>query len=141
MRHPALVALCTTIAIAGCTASFDEPSLNERVSVTRGAQFFAENCAVCHGTDARGSDARSPSGVRPPDLTRLSHRNGGTFPEIDAMAAVYGPAYHNSRETYMPRFGEGDLGPLVTVEVEDGIGTPVPADLVALSAYLQSIQR
>jgi hypothetical protein len=41
----------------------------------------------------------------------------------------------------MPEFGADDLGPLVVVEVEDGIGTPIPADLIALSEYLRSVQR
>ena len=141
MRYPVSIVLWATVSIAACTPSLDEPDLDDRVTATRGAQFFSENCAVCHGADARGSDVGHPSGIRPPDLTRLSYRNGGTFPTIDAMATVYGPAYHESRGTYMPRFGMGDLGPMVVVEIEDGIGTPVPADLVALNAYLQSIQR
>jgi mono/diheme cytochrome c family protein len=136
MRHPVSIVLLVTIAIAGCT-----PSIDDRVTATRGAEFFSENCAVCHGVDARGSDVTHPSGIRPPDLTRLAKRNGGTFPEIATMATVYGPAYHESRGTYMPQFGSGDLGPFVIVEIEDGIGTPIPADLVALTEYLQLIQR
>lgn len=41
----------------------------------------------------------------------------------------------------MPEFGEGDIGPMVVVEVEEGIGTPIPTELIALSAYLKSLQR
>lgn len=41
----------------------------------------------------------------------------------------------------MPQFGNIDLGPTVIAEMEDGIGTPVRADLLALSEYLRSIQR
>jgi len=40
----------------------------------------------------------------------------------------------------MPHFGDGDLGPLVMTS-EDGNPVPVPAELLALSNYLQLIQR
>jgi mono/diheme cytochrome c family protein len=123
-----LLGLSATLILAGCAGDLDR-----RVTATRGAQVFAENCAVCHGADARGAIG--------PDLTLIAERNGGTFPEIETMATIYGPAYHQSRGTIMPEFGAGDLGPLVNVELEAGVGTPVPADLVALSEYLQSIQR
>ncbi|MEJ6390061.1 c-type cytochrome [Gymnodinialimonas ulvae] len=128
MTYAKPLLLGTAILLAGCT-----PSLDDRVSVTRGATFFAENCAACHGSDARGDIG--------PDLTLLSQRNGGTFPQLDTLATIYGPAYHQSRGTIMPEFGADDLGPLVVVELEDGIGTPVPADLIALSEYLRSVQR
>jgi hypothetical protein len=41
----------------------------------------------------------------------------------------------------MPEFGATDLGPTVVVENPDGTGTPVPATLLALADYLESIQR
>lgn len=114
--------------VIGCT-----PNLEDRVSAANGATFFAENCAACHGADARGGIG--------PDLTTLAQQNAGTFPEIEAMATIYAPAYHQSRGTIMPEFGANDLGPLVVVEVEEGIGTPIPTDLIALSEYLRSVQR
>jgi hypothetical protein len=40
----------------------------------------------------------------------------------------------------MPEFGALDLGPAVIVE-DDGIGTPVPATLLALANYLETIQE
>ncbi|MBF9042570.1 c-type cytochrome [Rhodobacterales bacterium HKCCE4037] len=120
--------LFATLLALGCT-----PSLDDQVSVSRGADFFAENCAACHGTNARGDIG--------PDLTLLSRNNGGTFPEVETLATIYGPAYHQSRGTIMPEFGADDLGPLVVVEVEEGVGTPIPADLIALSEYLQTLQR
>ena len=133
MKHAAYTA---AILLAGCT-----PSLDEQVTATRGAQVFAENCAACHGANARGaSDLPTATGTAP-DLTLIAQRNGGTFPEIETMATIYGPAYHQSRGTIMPEFGAGDLGPLVVVEVEEGVGTPIPADLIALSEYLQSVQQ
>ncbi len=133
MKHHAVFA---TILLAACA-----PTLDDQVTATRGAQVFAENCAACHGTNARGSSDLPTATGDAPDLTLIAQRNGGTFPEIETMATIYGPAYHQSRGTIMPEFGADDLGPLVVVELEDGIGTPIPADLIALSEYLQSVQR
>jgi mono/diheme cytochrome c family protein len=123
--------------LAGCATDMDD-----RVSVSRGAQLFATNCAACHGADAGGYDGpRRDWTTPPPDLTLLSRRNGGTFPEFETLATVHGPADLDRPGSIMPVFGEGDLGPIVIVEVEEGIGTPIPADLVALSEYLRTIQR
>lgn len=100
-----------------------------------GAAFFARNCAACHGQDGRGRDLGAG---RAPDLTRLSIRAGGTFPTLEVLSKVHG---WDDPAAVMPGFGVGDLGPTVVVEIEDGIGTPVPADLVGLWAYLETIQQ
>lgn len=137
MTPEKLLMVAAAVLLAGCATDMDKS-----VSAQRGAQFFAANCAGCHGADARGYDgSQSDWTTPPPDLTLLSQRNGGTFPEIETLATVYGPAYHNRRGSIMPEFGEGDLGPMVVVEVEEGIGTPIPTELIALSAYLKSLQR
>ncbi len=137
MPPKGLLGIIALAVLGGCATEVDRS-----VSVERGAQFFATNCAVCHGVDARGYEG-SPRdwATPPPDLTLLARRNGGAFPEIETLATVYGPAYHNRRGSIMPEFGEQDLGPMIVVEVEEGIGTPIPANLIALSGYLQSIQR
>ncbi len=130
------LALCASFLAMACTTG-DDP----QVGVMRGAQVFSENCAICHGSNARGASNLPTATGDAPDLTLLSQRNSGTFPEIETLATIYGPAYHQGRGTIMPEFGAGDLGPLVVVEVEEGIGTPIPADLLALSAYLRTLQR
>ncbi|SFJ03015.1 c-type cytochrome [Jannaschia pohangensis] len=121
----ALPFLC--LALAACQPVDPEP----RVDVERGAALFEQNCAACHGADAKGRIG--------PDLTTLAARNGGTFPQTRVMAQIDGLARHGKDGAVMPEFGAGDLGPTVVVEHE-GLGTPVPADLLALSEYLASIQ-
>lgn len=128
MTAKMFLVLPAILVLAGCN-----PQLDERVSASNGAQLYAENCVACHGADARG-------GVGP-DLTLLASRNGGVFPEIAALATIYGSVGHVNPERTMPEFGERDLGPLVIVEREDGVGTPIPADLIALSEYLRGLQR
>ncbi|GAB5445968.1 c-type cytochrome [Gymnodinialimonas sp.] len=125
------------VLAAACT-----PDLEDRTSAANGAALFAQNCAACHGAQGQGYDGPARDWTPPPDLTLLSQRNGGVFPEIEALATIFGSADHTNPEgRAMPEFGAGDLGPTVVVEVEEGIGTPIPADLVALSEYLRSIQR
>ena len=69
--------------------------------------MFNSYCAVCHGTDAKG---HGPAAVAlskvPADLTRLSARNGGKFPDIKVKRFIEGvdevPA-HGTRD--MPMWG------------------------------------
>ena len=77
----------------------------------------------------------------PPDLTRLSARNGGEFPRDYVMSVIDG--YHRGARfsAAMPEFGAGDMGPLITVKGPDGQGTPVPRALLALADYLETLQR
>ena len=118
------------ILLAGCVGG-GLPTTSD-VDVPRGAALFAENCAACHGADGTGGIG--------PDLTRLAHRNGGDFPETRVMAQIDGMARHGDSGAVMPEFGAGDMGATVVVE-HDGLGTPVPADLLALTTYLESIQQ
>lgn len=46
-----------------------------------GAELFKKNCAVCHGNDLKGvRPVPAPYRV-PPDLTTLTKRQGGKFPD------------------------------------------------------------
>ncbi len=100
----------------------------ERSAPESGALLFQQTCAACHGSNGRGlGDA--------PDLTRLQADAGGAFPTIDVLNQIHGGG------GAMPAFGDLDLGPTVVVEIEEGIGTPVPADMLALWGYLETLQR
>ncbi|MBM2576461.1 cytochrome c [Jannaschia sp. Os4] len=108
--------------LAACVAG------SEQSASQAGARLFADNCAGCHGTDARGrGDA--------PDLTRLAAGAGGTFPTVDVLNQIHGGGGR------MPAFDGLDAGDTVVVEIEEGVGTPVPADLLALWTYLEAVQR
>ena len=131
-----MVAVAAALAVAGCAMT-----LEQRVSTRNGAAIFAEDCAVCHGPGGTGYAGPARDWTPPPDLTTLAQRNGGTFPELEVLATIDGLERHGRADAVMPEFGAGDLGPTVVVEMEPGTGTPVPADLIALSEYLRSIQR
>lgn len=102
------------------------------IGIERGMALFAQNCAACHGATAEGGIA--------PDLTLISQRAGGTFPTDYVMATIDGLGRHGKADAVMPEFGAGDMGATVVVE-HDGLGTPVPADLLALTTYLESLQK
>ena len=110
------------------------------VSAEEGARLFQAQCAACHGTDARGAGV---AGVQlfnlPPDLTVLAANNGGVFPRDYVMGVIDGFDRGAHFSAAMPEFGAGDMGPTVIVE-RDGLGTPVPARLLAITEFLEGVQ-
>ena len=74
-----------------------------------GRDLFEFYCAPCHGRDGKSAGHAAPAlKVQPPDLTRLTERNRGTFPAARIEAVLRGetrlstPA-HGSSE--MPVWG------------------------------------
>ena len=99
-----------------------------------GAREFLTHCAVCHGTDGRGDGPLADKLTHPPkDLTLLSKKNGGAFPDeaihqiIDGRRLV---VFHGSRE--MPIWGD-------RFRVEDD-GATVRARILEIVTHLRSIQ-
>lgn len=121
------------LAVLGLAACVDEP--------IDGRTAYLENCASCHGLDAKG-DGPMARGLTtaPPDLTMIASRNGGVFPTDQVMSTIDGLDRGAHFSAAMPEFGAGDMGATVIVE-EDGLGTPVPMQLLALAEYLESIQQ
>ena len=72
-----------------------------------GEELFKEYCAACHGVDATGNGPAALALRKPPpDLTRISHRNGGTFPRESVKDYISGESdilAHGSRD--MPIWG------------------------------------
>ena len=125
-----ILVILTAIGLAGCV-EVQEPD---------GRQLFMENCASCHGADAKGDGEMSQHLVKmAPDLTKLSIRNGGVFPTDEVMATIDGLNRAPHFSGAMPEFGAGDMGETIVVE-RNGLGTPVPADLLALTQYLEEVQ-
>jgi mono/diheme cytochrome c family protein len=129
-----LIALSITGLIAACSAT-------EMPDAPEGAQLFADNCAACHGTSAMGDGVLvSELTQKPADLTRISARNGGTFPRAQVLSVIDGYSKGSHPGRIMPEFGLLLEGDTVPVEV-DGVLTPTPRPLAALLAYLEDIQQ
>ena len=126
-----LGAVAVAVALAGCV-DVAEPD---------GQRMFAQNCASCHGLDAKGSGPMSRNMIKmAPDLTTLASRNNGTFPRDYVMSTIDGLDRGTHFSGAMPEFGAGDMGYIIIVE-RDGLGTPVPAELLALTEYLERVQE
>lgn len=121
------------LLLAACVAETEIPD---------GRDVFIQDCATCHGNDAKGKGPLMLSvGQVAPDLTLISSRNGGVFPRQAVMATIDGldrPAHFSQA---MPEFGALGLGEAVIVENDDGLGTPTPIRLIALADYLERIQQ
>jgi mono/diheme cytochrome c family protein len=108
--------------------------------VSVGEQYFRQYCGACHGIDGRGNGpVASMLRTPPPDLTRITQRHGGHFPDAEITAQIDGRAVvpaHGSRE--MPvwglHFGEKFGGESVGEEAVRG-------HLLVLIEYLKSIQQ
>jgi mono/diheme cytochrome c family protein len=114
------ISIPQTLILAGLVAfgslafaASDEPGktikkVNARPTATlNGVDLFKEYCAVCHGNDAKGGGpAADALKKRPADLTQLTRKNNGTFPELHVMNFIKGQdvlASHGSRD--MPIWG------------------------------------
>jgi mono/diheme cytochrome c family protein len=103
-----------------------------------GAIIFRNNCAACHGLEGRGDGPVSKTLKRNvPDLTRLSLRNGGTFPAIHVRTTVMLGA-----DDLLPTHGSTTMpiwGPIFhEIEFDQDLGN---VRLENITKYLESIQR
>jgi mono/diheme cytochrome c family protein len=102
-----VLVICATQA-GGLRAQEIKKTPVQPTSAASGQQMFGEYCAVCHGKDAKdGGPAADALKKRPADLTQLSRKNGGKFPEIQVMTFITGDevvAAHGSRD--MPVWGQ-----------------------------------
>jgi mono/diheme cytochrome c family protein len=73
-----------------------------------GKDLYQEYCAVCHGTTGKG-DGPAAGALKTPlsDLTQISKKNGGKFPEVHVQQIINGeaegPVAHGSKD--MPIWG------------------------------------
>ena len=106
-----LVAL-VGVAVFASVAQAQKPKIKQvpikPTASIEGKQMYDSYCAVCHGTDGKGGGPAAKALVKAPtDLTQLSARNKGTFPEMRVQRFIEGadevPA-HGSRD--MPMWGD-----------------------------------
>ena len=130
---PIVFAFAVVLGVAGCATP----------PVEVGRATYAESCAACHGITGRGDGPLAGDLTKlPPDLTQISAANGGTFPQVRVMSVIDGYTRRGHHESIMPEFGT-DLGEgeLVLVPTGQGILTPTPERIVALAAYLETLQE
>jgi mono/diheme cytochrome c family protein len=98
--------------------------------------MFKQYCAVCHGTDMKGTGPAAPAlKTAPADLTLLSRKNNGKFPELRVFGTIGGDVEvtaHGSRE--MPVWGS------VFHDMSGGNDSETKLRLRNLTKYLESKQ-
>ena len=108
------------IVCSGLLASAQETTIKrvapKPTTAIDGKSLFLEYCAVCHGPNGKGGGpAANALKTSPGDLTQISHKAGGKFPEDRILRILKGDepiAAHGSRE--MPIWGKvfGNMGSL-----------------------------
>jgi mono/diheme cytochrome c family protein len=112
-------------------------------AIEAGRQQFDDKCVVCHGSSGTGDGVLAASlKQQPADLTRISERNGGTFPTSATFAKIWGrddevisthvmsemPAFYNA-----PVFGHDE-------EFESSAGRLSPEQINNIISFLVTIQ-
>lgn len=139
------VAFVTGLLLAG--ASFGLAQTHTQIknvpvkptSPASGKMMYDSYCAVCHGVDGRGNGPAAPALKEPAtDLTQMSKKNGGDFPDAHVYAVLqFGTetAAHGTKD--MPVWGPAlrslDKGSPTSEMLEH-------QRLVNLTNYLRSLQ-
>ena len=135
--------LCRAVAVLALFGSFAQA---QTVSGRAATEDFQILCSSCHGLGAKG-DGPAGQGLkkRPADLTTISVRHGGTFPEALIIKTIEGldmPTAHGTRD--MPIWGDvfiGEaVGSSVTIDAAKKATSDVEQRIKRLVEYLESIQ-
>lgn len=106
-----IVAVVTLVVAAGSASAQTrkvEKAPIKQTPASDAGKMFDTYCAVCHGKEAKGNGPAAASLTKvPADLTKISARNGGKFPEVKVRRYIEGldevPA-HGTRD--MPIWGD-----------------------------------
>ena len=139
LKRLLLTATCAVFAISMSFADQAKPKIVipvNKTAPTSGKQMYTGYCAPCHGTDGKGrGPAASAMKVQPIDLTGLSNKNHGKFPDAHVVSVLEfgaGMPAHGSSE--MPVWGP-ILGKMNVTNLQDK-----QLRISNLSRYLQTIQ-
>jgi mono/diheme cytochrome c family protein len=102
----------------------------------KGDALYQLHCAACHGMDATGNGPMTRALKHaPPDLTRLSQRNGGSFPSARMKRIVEGRDVDSHGDREMPIWGDA-------FRARGGARSGADdAKIAAILTYLESIQH
>lgn len=102
----AVMMLAVSAGVAQAQTVKKEPI--KPTSAADAKKMFDSYCAVCHGKDGKGGGPAAKALAKAPaDLTKLSARNNGTFPDVHVRRYIEGldeVAAHGSRD--MPMWGD-----------------------------------
>ena len=135
MSRHILTAMAVVVFAAGTAfAQKVEQAPMKRTQASDGAGMFNAYCASCHGLDGKGGGPAAKALAKAPaDLTKITARNGGTFPVIKIKRYIEGAdeiAAHGSRDM-----------PVWSTLFRSMQPDTVPLRIQALSDFIASIQQ
>src|SRR5689334_9399834 len=109
---PASLVCLTALLAASFVMAAETPKIKRvpahPTSSIAGQDLFREYCAVCHGSDAKGTGpAAAALKIKPADLTQINQKSGGKYPEVRIQRVITGDdevQAHGSRD--MPVWGQ-----------------------------------
>jgi len=135
MSRHILTAMAVVVFAAGTAfAQKVDQAPMKRTQASDGAGMFNAYCASCHGLDGKGGGPAAKALAKAPaDLTKITARNGGTFPAIKIKRYIEGAdeiAAHGSRDM-----------PVWSTLFRSMQPDTVPLRIQALSDFIASIQQ
>ena len=105
--------------------------------VPSGEHLYKQFCSACHGMDAKGQGPAAASlKMPPPDLTMLSKRHMGKFPdEYVSSVLLFGPGTTAHGSSDMPTWGP------VFLYLDKHDEAAVRQRIKNLTDYLKSVQQ
>ena len=126
-------AAAALLAVSAVQASAQEDKV-----IGDGRYEYQGECQNCHGLLGKGDGTVADILlVKPPDLTQIAKRNGGTFPFWTIYDIIAGDKPVRAHQfSGMPLWGQ-------RFRAEEEAGTAAPADIriLLLTHYLESIQE
>ena len=107
-----------------------------------GERLFGQYCVSCHGATGRGDGPLAADlKTTPADLTRIAARRDGVWPMLEVMSILDGYLKATNPREDMPVFGSFLVGPMVEFDTGNGLVKMVPAKLVEIANYLETLQN
>ncbi|MCC7340074.1 MAG: cytochrome c [Bryobacterales bacterium] len=135
----ALVCASLSIANAAQEGKTDQDKAPSYTVSTDGPGLYRTYCAVCHGVRGQGDGPAAPAmKQKVSDLTVLSRRNGGKFPEEQVYASISG-----DRASKIRAHGTSDMptwGYIFRRDSKSPGDREAVTRLKTLTAYVKSIQ-
>jgi mono/diheme cytochrome c family protein len=116
------------------------PAVAQEADPEVGKAVFQQNCATCHGVEARGDGPMADIlSIAPPDLTQIAGEDG--FPSADVVRRIDGRDMLLAHGGPMPIFGYILEERSAVIEDEDGTPVFTSQAVLDIAAYLESLQR
>ncbi|HKU20079.1 MAG TPA: cytochrome c [Terriglobales bacterium] len=136
-RKTAVLLMLMMVVSLGAAAQKIKKVPARYTSPVSGKEMYTNQCAACHGADAKGSGpAATALKTAPTDLTQLAKSNNGKFPANHVYSSIVGdlnvPA-HGTAE--MPMWGN------VYRSMSRGHDAEVQQRISNLTHYIESLQE